>query len=182
MPRYLRAFDFQRSPQKQGVLEQLAVADVGDAERTGFVNAEAFARIDGFDINDRPEMKAALDRVLDAQRGTPEFVALVKRFHVADRDDELIALAIAQPDSQIAVDAIGALLEAQQLGRLHDALWSENVEQSESLVRALGTAADGRTAMLLQRVDRRCGPPDRTASPRGPRLGADADGRQSNCC
>ena len=155
LPRYFRSFDFQFSLQKQEVLESLAFAKVGDAERTAYINAEAFARLDGFDIEERPQMKASLNKVLDANRGTTQFVKLVSRFGVSDRDDELLALAIQQPESQLAVDAIRSLLDRKRLPLLRNTLWDENVENVErtnSLLTALTTTADGRTVKLLSEL------------------------------
>ena len=152
LPRYFRSFDFQFSLEKQDVLEALAFAKVGDAERTAYVNAEAFARLDGFDVEDRPELKASLDGVLDASRGTPQFVKLVSRFRVNDRDEDLLTLIGRQPESQIAVDSIRSLLDRKRLPLLREVLWGDDGELAGSLLAALTTAADGRSVSLLQEL------------------------------
>jgi putative membrane-bound dehydrogenase-like protein len=152
LARYFRAFDFQSSAGKQAVLEKLANAEAGKAGRTAFINAEAFARLDRFDIDQRPEMKQALDGVLDASRGTPQFVKLVDQFRVADRYGELLTLAIEQSQSQIGVDAVRTLLAHNQQPLLREVLWGSDAKPAESLIASLEAAADGRSVNLLREL------------------------------
>jgi len=152
LPRYFRAFDFQTSPQTQEVLLELAKAEFEEPDRTAYVNAEAFARLEGVEIDELPEMKQALDGVLDRNRGTPQFVKLVDKFGVSDRFDDLLELAISNPQSQLAADAIRTLLQRKQQGLIREILEGDAPQTRENLITALATAADGRSVGLLREV------------------------------
>ena len=114
LPRYLRALDFLTGAEKEAAVTQLAFADLGDAGRSALVNAEALNRLGGFDINAKPEHKATLNKVLDANKASPQFIRLVSKFNVAERYGELLALVQAQPQSQLAIEGVKTLFEKQQ--------------------------------------------------------------------
>ncbi|MBX3438315.1 MAG: dehydrogenase, partial [Planctomycetaceae bacterium] len=105
-----------------------------------------FDRLDGLVGN---EIFAALDRVLDAQRGTARFVKFIQRFGVKDRDNELLAMAQGSPQSQVATDAVNVLLTRPQEQPLRDVVFGEDVIAAESALEALATAASRRSLPLL---------------------------------
>lgn len=152
LPRTLRAFDFQPADSRQRALETLAFATLADPQRTAFVNAEALHRLNGFDISQHPERKETILRVLDANRGTPQYVRLVDKFSVQERYGDLLALAQADPQSQLAVEAVRVLLGKQQHELLRQALRGEELPRFEATVTALATAQDGRGVKLLSEV------------------------------
>lgn len=158
LPRYLRALDFLTGSDKEAAVAQLAFADLGDAGRSAIVNAEALNRLASFgiglDIGSKPEHKATLNRVLDANRGTPQFVRLVDKFSVADRYGEVLALVQSQPQSQVAIEGIKTLFDKQQQPALRAALTADDLAQSEATMLALATAADGRAVKLLSEIMR----------------------------
>ncbi|MEW4530244.1 PVC-type heme-binding CxxCH protein [Maioricimonas sp. JC845] len=150
LPRLMRAFDFQTSTQTQDALMKLAFAEDG-GENAAFYQAEALNRLEGFDINSNPDYRKALDQVLEASEGTSQFVKLVEKFSVADRYDDLLALAQRHSQEQLGVEAARALLSRRQHGLLRKALTSGDRETVETTLDLLATAADGRsTGLLLQ--------------------------------
>src|SRR5947208_484352 len=54
-------------------------AQTPDADRIG-VMIEALNRLNPEQVNANPKLKAALDKVLEATRGTPQFVELIRKF------------------------------------------------------------------------------------------------------
>ncbi|MGD9854149.1 MAG: PVC-type heme-binding CxxCH protein, partial [Planctomycetaceae bacterium] len=149
LPRMMRAFDFQSSPDMQDVLRRLAVAELADTERTGFINAEAFDRLNDGGVADGGKLNAALNRVLDAERGTSRFVRLIQKFSVPGRDDELLAMAQREPQSQRAADAVNVLLTRAQQQPLRGVVFGDDLPAAESVLEALATAASGRSGPLL---------------------------------
>ena len=114
-PRYLRSFDFQSASQeKDNALIKLAFHDFGDEAKTKLINAEAISRLKGFDVSKNEQHKAALNRILDGLKGQSQFVTLVDKFSVADRYNDLLALAATKPDDQIGIDAVRVLLSKNQ--------------------------------------------------------------------
>src|SRR5262245_42574046 len=47
---------------------------------------EALSRLPDGDISDKPQIKAAVAKALSSLRGTPEFVKLVQKFHLAEQN------------------------------------------------------------------------------------------------
>jgi putative heme-binding domain-containing protein len=151
LPRYFRAFDFQEGQDKQLVLVRLAFTESGgEPSRQGLIAVESVKRLKDFDIRKHPEHLAALERVLQRTRGTPTFVDLVGQFGPADRYADLLALAQKNPDQQIAVTALRALLERKQDSLIARGLASNDSKVAQATIVALTTTADDRaTPMLL---------------------------------
>ncbi|MCA9052472.1 MAG: c-type cytochrome, partial [Planctomycetaceae bacterium] len=152
--RDLRALDFQSSSERQPAILALAFGDVpGSDARAALVHAEALNRIDGFDVATHPDRKATLTKVLDANRGTPQYVRLVDKFSVSDRYHDLLRMAQKEPQSQIAVEAIKALLSKGQQKLIQPDLNNvANPELVQSTIDALATSGDGRAVALLARL------------------------------
>lgn len=148
-PRYLRAFDFQFSPQKEEALTRLAFAKFRDNAKSTFVNSEAISRIKPFDIATRPELKPEMDRILDSQKGRPQFVTLVDKFQIVDRYPDLLALAQSKSDEQIGIDAIRVLLAKKQTELLRAALASKEESKAVGTATALSNSGEGSAADLL---------------------------------
>lgn len=150
LPRYFRSLDFQDSPRMNELLLGLAFGDAGDGEERGaFIQAEALNRLHGFNIAAQPEHREALERILDANTGTAQFVRLVEKFSVADRYDDLLALAQEHAEDQLAVEAVKALFGRQQGRLIRGALRGDDPETTNATITALSTAADGRAVGLL---------------------------------
>ncbi|MGE3808024.1 MAG: PVC-type heme-binding CxxCH protein [Gemmataceae bacterium] len=149
VPRYLRAFDFQRSDSKDKALSALAFGEVkGDQAKRDFVVVESIQRLKDFDIND-PKQATALNRVLDGLKNKSQYIELVGRFGVSKRYPELLALAQTKPDEQLGVEAIRALLGRKQLDMIKTAFADKKEEVAVNTIRAVGNSADGQAASML---------------------------------
>jgi putative membrane-bound dehydrogenase-like protein len=155
LPRYLRAFDFQaKGGERDAALVQIAFAGFNDAERRKFVSTEALTRLGrGFDVTKDPQAQAALGQLLDEVRGTSQFVDLVNRFHIQTRYPELLALAQKQPDGQLAVEAMQALLATSEgPGLIEKAITSGDVAGATSTAIALGGVTNKESHDILIRA------------------------------
>lgn len=144
LPRFMRAFDFQNSENKESVLFDLAFGydGKGDRERANFVNAEAIKRL-GSGIKSRDGAVAALNKLLDRVAGTSQFVDLVSRFGMSDRYPALLDLAVAHPEEQLGVDAISALLSIGQQKLVAQALNSSDEKVAMAAVRVIEVSGHG---------------------------------------
>jgi len=149
IPRYLRAFDFLKGSRKTPVLTQLAFGSAGSDQRTSLVNAEAMNRLENFDLNAKPEYKAALAKVLQENAGTERFVRLVGQFNLAEKYPDLLKLARENSTNQLAVNSIKTLYDKQQSKLIREALQQEDRDLVDQTFAALTTAADGRSTGLL---------------------------------
>lgn len=155
LPRYLRAFDFQtKGPELDAALVQVAFAGFNDADRRKLVSTEALKRLGrGFDVTKDPQAQAALGQLLDELRGTSQFVELVNRFHIQTRYPELLAIAQKQPDGQLAVEAMQALLATSEgPGLIEKAITSGDVAGATGAAIALGGVANKESHDILIRA------------------------------
>ncbi|WP_417848971.1 PVC-type heme-binding CxxCH protein [Thalassoglobus sp.] len=145
LPRLFRSLDFQNSDAKQDVVLDLAFKEISgvDAKDVAFIHAEALNRLKGFDLASKPKYMAALKTTLDANEGTTQFIQLVDKFNVADRYPALLKMALANPNSQIAVEAVTTLYNKKQHKLVRESLASDNREVVENTLAALSTAASG---------------------------------------
>lgn len=150
LPRFFRAFDFLQGPAKDDVVMQLAFAEPdGNDPRSALIQSEAINRLQGFDVSQQPEKKAALERVLKANADSPQYLTLVDRFNLQDHYPHLLELAQAQPAAQIGVDAMRLLLNKNQGELLGKAFDSDDEQLAAATVKALGNTADGRAQGTL---------------------------------
>jgi len=61
------------------------------------VAIEALSRLKGMDLEANPSLKAAVLKVLETTRGTPQFVELVRDFKIKGQAGELLAFAASNP-------------------------------------------------------------------------------------
>jgi len=149
LPRFMRAFDFQKGPEKNDVLWQLAMLSTPeDPARGQLVSAEAIQRLVGGNPKDRRHA-AALGKMLDGRRGTPEFVRVVAQFDLRDRYGELLALAQQNAQAQLGVDAVRVLLDKKETQRIAGALTGADAAAALATAMVLGTAADDRATDAL---------------------------------
>jgi len=150
LSRDLRAFDFLTGPEKDAALVELAfVTKSNNMERQTLVSTEAISRLQGFDVNKNPQHKAALNRILDGQRGTGEFVVSVAKFNLKERYPELLVMAQAHPTEQIGIEAIRTLLSKQQRALIIGGLSHKDPELAGATAQALGYSANGGIVDIL---------------------------------
>jgi putative membrane-bound dehydrogenase-like protein len=149
LPRYFRAFDFQKAEGKGAVLARLALTVTGRGPRQDLILTESLSRLKAADLKQEPRFAAALDRLLDRHRGSPLFVELVDKFNVAGRYPELLAVAQKDAEGQLGVNAVRVLLDKGQQALLRKGLADKDVDTAVNTARALGTSGDARAAALL---------------------------------
>jgi len=77
-------------------------------------------------VEANPKLKEALGRVLEATKGTPRFLELVREFHITDQDPALLEIAVMNPGNSTGVEAARLILAsrnndvARQLARRHE--------------------------------------------------------------
>src|SRR5213083_824385 len=96
---------------------------------------EALTRLGPEKVEANPKLKEALGKVLEATKGTPRFVELVRDFHVQDQDPALLEIAIANPGNSTGVEAIRLILAGRNSKLLAGSLSGPNAVK---VVEALG--------------------------------------------
>lgn len=109
----------------------------------------ALTRLGPDKVNANPRLKDALGKVLDATKGTEQFVELVQVFKLTDRNAELVEMAIANPNSNAGVASVNHLLGNNGNPLLAKTLSAKDVKRATSLVQAIGNTLKSSTIPLL---------------------------------
>jgi putative heme-binding domain-containing protein len=150
LPRYFRAFDFQKGQEAIAALVQLASADFDkDPPRQKLIDREVVTRLQVTNIKDHPRGMAMVDRAVAAASGTTLFVDLVHRYDVSMRFPDLLALAQQGPADQLGVRAMRALIAQGASRVISEGIAHQDPKIAIATIDALGNAADNRTAALL---------------------------------
>src|SRR3954464_2407743 len=67
---------------------------------------EALTRLENVNLDEKPAIKAAVERVLEKSRGTANYVRLVRHFNLKDKNAELLEVVIKNPESEGGVEAM----------------------------------------------------------------------------
>ena len=151
LPRYFRAFDFLSGHHKNDAIGQIAFAAASDEEsRQELIAREAFSRLESQSIK-TDDQRASLNRALDASAGTEHFVALVNRFGVVYRYEELLQLAQSKPNDPAGIAAIRSLLDRDQTSLVANALKATD-ESAQNTVLALGNSTNNKASKILSEI------------------------------
>lgn len=149
---YFRALDFQPqsdvSAQMKALIAKDSISRFSKAN-TALVVAETLQRLTSSEFSSNPEAKSALDQVLTDMQGTPQFIQLVQRFQLADRYHELLTLAQENPDQQIGVEAVRALLRNKQWNVLSNGMRNPDTAAAVAIAKAMGNSLDGAIGGVL---------------------------------
>ena len=111
---------------------------------------EALSRLSPEQVNGNPKLKEALGRVLEATRGTPQFLKLVQQFELTDQNAGLLEIAVRNPADESGVAAMRLILARQDFSRLKDSLNGTNAGSALKTAEALGNTGDKQILPLLQ--------------------------------
>lgn len=150
IPRFFRAIDFQQNSERLPTLMALAFEFTGQGRSAGLIRAEALSRLTLAQVRDNAAQMAAVNQIADSARGSGQFVRLVDQFDLRDRFPELLALAQADPTSQLAADAMRVLRTKRQTDLITAALQGDQREKVEATLLALGSVGDRQAVAQLQ--------------------------------
>jgi len=110
---------------------------------------EALGRLDPSSYAEKPAIKAAVERVLEKTRGTPNFTKLVQHFKLTNQNPGLVEVAINDPESEGGVEAMRLVLASKDLPLIEQAIGATNVANAVRAVQALGHAKEKQSTPLL---------------------------------
>ncbi|MDQ3292783.1 MAG: PQQ-dependent sugar dehydrogenase, partial [Bacteroidota bacterium] len=147
---YFRAFDFHASsPEKQQALSTLLD---GNSQVQNQITALALQASDQSAQKDA-KFQAALRRTIEASRGTKQFVMLLEQHGLAEYNQDLQALALASPESEMARDAARALVKAPGgIDVITKALNSKDPQVATGMITAVGNYESAKVKDILQTV------------------------------
>src|SRR2546430_5390326 len=108
---------------------------------------EALTRLGPEKVNANPKLKEALEKVLEATKGTPQFVELVRDFNVKDQDATLLELAIKNPNNSTGVEATRLILANRNFQLVTASVAGTNAIK---VAEALGNSGENGIVPLLE--------------------------------
>ena len=111
---------------------------------------EALTRMQNVDLEEKPAVKAAVERVLEKTRGTPNFVKLVQHFQLTNQTAGLLEVAINHPTDESGVEAMRLVLAGKDLAAMRERLETTNVTNAMRLVEALGNAKEKQVVPVIE--------------------------------
>jgi putative heme-binding domain-containing protein len=111
---------------------------------------EALTRLQNVNLDEKPAIQAAVLRLLDRTRGTPDFLRLVQHFKLTNQTAGLLDVAIKNPNDESGVAAARLALAGDDLKPIASALAATNLAETVPLVQALGNARDRKAVSLLE--------------------------------
>lgn len=147
MMRYFRAFDFHTDPSKQKALAGL----ISKTEGTKLIYA--LKHIDPKHLQMTPAILAKINRELDRNRTTLEFVEVAEQYDLRNRASDLLNLAVQYPDSTAGRDASRVLLKWDQQDLCRKVIRSENRGDAIALIKSLRSHInDSKTMALMEEI------------------------------
>jgi putative heme-binding domain-containing protein len=110
---------------------------------------EALGRLDSALVNSNPALKKRLNQVLDAVRGKPRSVGLIKKFQVQGREADLLAVAAKHPNDPAGVEAMGMVLAGDGKKAVAALLTGKDARQAAAVAHALGNSNNQKVIPLL---------------------------------
>ncbi len=143
-PRYLRAFDFlPANPEKDKALVQLASLGA----QSNFIATEALQRLKTEDGKTATALKSAIDSMLIATKGTPQFIELVRDFNIRGQGAALLEIAAKDPKAATSNEAMKLLLAEENAAQVVQS--ALGAAQAEGTIDALGATGDKRAIAVL---------------------------------
>ena len=107
IPHLFRSFDFLRNDYRTDAL----LGILASAGQNKTILIETLSRLKNLDADKAAKVKAQVAGLLDASKGTPEFVQLVDQFDIPDRSEDLLAFVAAKPTDASVGTALRIVLK-----------------------------------------------------------------------
>lgn len=135
------------SPWRLGRTAEPAAA--ADSDGTA-IALQALSRLKGVDLDTNPALKSVVTNVLAQIHDQPEFIELVRQFHIKDQDQALLEYATKHPVTAAGIDAVKLIIENGNTDLLKRAVQSTNRAAAKGLLEAMGNTGESQLVPLLE--------------------------------
>jgi putative heme-binding domain-containing protein len=149
--KFFRAFDFQTDPSKQQILLSLLHSD---SAQTNGANENVrriytLLQLDASKLVVTPSIKKMIGASLESTKGTAQFLDLVSKYHIKNRNAELLDMALKNSDEDIRTRSLHLLINNGGAGAIKTAIHSDTAS-AMILLTSLARVNDGKAKDLLQ--------------------------------
>jgi len=147
--RYFRAFDFNYSPKKtQAMLQMIAENKNNDVQ----LNAILLQGLNVKDVQASPVAKKALNDVVRSVYGTKTYIDLSERYGLKQESDDLLKLALAKPEDDLARQAINLIFNFDRRDLVTKVLNSSDSSKIASVLTAMSYVGDWQGMKQMQNI------------------------------
>ena len=147
--RYFRAFDFNEGAAKSALLLKMIEKN---SNNDIALNKLVLHALDIKSVVQSPQAQKALAEVLNAVNGTDEYIQLVGRFEVKSQNENLLQLAISQPNKSVGKNAAGLLLRLGGSKLIWKVMDGKDTAQQYHLIAALASVGNKQSIDILQTI------------------------------
>lgn len=113
------------------------------------ITFEALSRLQEMNLEKNPQLKIAIEKLLEKTRGTAQFVQVVKQLKLKNQDEGLLEAAVKNPAKENGVEAMRLILANKNFALLKSGLEGGNAAK---IVGALGNTGQKETVPLLMGI------------------------------
>jgi putative membrane-bound dehydrogenase-like protein len=151
--KFFRAFDFQTDSSKQKIL--LSLLNSGPEKENGpnenVRRIYTLLQLDASKLVVTPSIKQMIEASLDATKGSAQFLDLLSKYNIKNRNPELLEMALKNPDEDIKTRSLNLLIKNGGAGAIKSAIHSDTAS-AMILLTSLGRVNDEKAKTLLQSV------------------------------
>lgn len=148
--RYFRAFDFNPGGREKSEALMSIIQNNSAGERE--INQVALTHLDPAFVRSNQAAMKALQRLLDAEYGTDDYLELVKRFEPAGENQRLLELALSKPYDPVGRAAAAQLLKQDGIGLFGKTLRDAGADQKTAVLGALSRVGSDATIDLATTI------------------------------
>ncbi|MDQ3534801.1 MAG: c-type cytochrome, partial [Bacteroidota bacterium] len=148
--RYFRAFDFNPDAEKKSAA--LVKMMDGNSKDQNEINLLVLNHVDPSQIRKSPVAMKALQDVLNAQEGKPEFVEMVSRYGFKEENQRLLQLALKENGSNLGRKAAETLLKHGGVPMAKKALNDKDEQVAVSMLASLRGVGTKESLKLIEEV------------------------------
>lgn len=147
--RYFRAFDFEAGPAKRKyLLDMIAANTSGDTA----LNKVVLRHLNMAAVKSSPVAQKALTSLVEATRGTPEYIEMVERYGIKAENPHLLEVAINKQSDPVGRNAARLLFKQGGDALAWQVVNGKDTTQALKLLRSLASVGSKETLDMLQTI------------------------------
>jgi putative membrane-bound dehydrogenase-like protein len=144
--KFFRAFDFYTDPSKQQVLLSLLNGNHPDQKT---ITAYTLLQLDTANLVMTDVLKSAIDRSLETVKGSQQFLDLLAKYKIKNRNQDLLNMAIRDKNDETKAMALKLVITNQGESMVRSAI-RKDTATAMTLIAALGGSEDNKVKDMLQ--------------------------------
>jgi putative heme-binding domain-containing protein len=151
--KFFRAFDFHTDTSRQAVLLSLLnpTTNEEDVANEKLIKVYTLLELDTSKLVVTSSLKNIIETSLESVKGTEQFLDLLSKYKIKNKNPELLDMAINNTDDNIKIRSVKFLMDNHGEGMIRSAIHADTA-RAMTLINSLGRVNDTKVKDLLQSV------------------------------